>query len=164
VSLKALADKVLSRDRLRDSTGTAVENLVPNSVPAPMAAGTALGQTSPASPAWSAEDWKAYYLERAGIRQFDGCYPREVADRLAWRETANRWWHEHGSRVEAPLCAGCLLPVAGADSIPLPHGQKIHNADCMTLFGNRWLEEAKRALAGMGIPTPRGYLPDRGAS
>ena len=112
---------------------------------------------------WSASDWRDYYLERAGIRQFDGCYPREIADRLAWRETANRWWHEHGSRVAAPSCAGCGVIIASADSIPLPHGQRFHDADCMVLFGRRWLAEAAAALEGMGIPTPREYLPDEGA-
>jgi hypothetical protein len=109
---------------------------------------------------WSAADWRDYYLERAGIRQFDGCYPREVADRLAWRETANRWWHERGSRVAAPACAGCGVIVASADSIPLPHGQRVHSADCLVLFGRRWLAEAAQALAAMGIPTPQGVLPD----
>jgi hypothetical protein len=163
VSLKALADRVLSRDKPRDDAGTSAENLVPNAVPAPIAPGTVLGQTSPAAPVWSAEDWRDYYLERAAIREFDGCYPRELADRLAWRETANRWWHEHGSRVAAPVCAGCGVIIASADSVPLPHGQRVHDADCMVLFGRRWLAEAAAALEGMGIPSPREYLPDEGA-
>jgi hypothetical protein len=53
--------------------------------------------------------------------------------------------------------------VANADSIPLPHNQRVHDSNCMVLFGRRWLAEAALALSDMGIPTPRGYLPDEGA-
>ena len=70
---------------------------------------------------WTAEDWRIYYLERAAIREYDGHLSRQEADRRAWRETANRWWHEHGSRSAPGLCAGCGRPVALADAIPLPH-------------------------------------------
>jgi hypothetical protein len=115
---------------------------------------------SPASTAWTAEEWRAYYLERAAIREFDGLLPRAEADRRAWRETANRWWHEHGSRSAPSLCCGCGKPVSLADAIPLPHEQHVHDADCMAAFGRRWLREAAEALAKFGIPAPPAYGPD----
>src|SRR5262249_14858934 len=96
----------------------------------------------PRSAAWSPEDWRVYYLERAAIREYDGLLPRAEADRRAWRETANRWWHQHGSRSPPGICCGCGKPVSLADAIPLPHEQRVHNADCMTAFGRRWLKEA----------------------
>jgi len=45
-------------------------------------------------------------------------------------------------------------------AIPLPHEQRVHNADCMAAFGRRWLKEAAEALARFGIPAPLGYGPD----
>ncbi len=43
------------------------------------------GEISPASPAAlaSLDDWQAYFDERAGIREFDGGFPRHEAERLA---------------------------------------------------------------------------------
>ena len=72
------------------------------------------------------------------------------ADRRAWRETANRWWDEHGPRSAPDICCGCGKPVSIADAIPLPHEQRVHDADCMTVFGRKWLKEAAEALARFG--------------
>jgi hypothetical protein len=119
------------------------------------------GSAKPISATWTAEDWRVYYLERAAIREYDGGLTRAEADRRAWRETANRWWHEHGSRSAPNICCGCGKPVSGADAIPLPHDQRVHNADCMSQFGRRWLNEAAEALAKFGIPTPPSYGPDQ---
>jgi len=48
----------------------------------------ALAKTDDAKPAkgWDAMDWKAYYEERAAIRQYDGELPRLQAEELAWRD------------------------------------------------------------------------------
>ncbi len=32
---------------------------------------------------WTEEDWRDFYEERAAIREYDGGWPRAVADRLA---------------------------------------------------------------------------------
>jgi hypothetical protein len=115
---------------------------------------------SPASTTWTAEDWRTYYLERAAIRELDGHLSRAEADRRAWRETANRYWHQHGSRSAPSVCCGCGKPVSLAGAIPLPHDQRVHDADCMAAFGRRWLKEAAEALAKFGIPAPPAYGPD----
>jgi hypothetical protein len=109
---------------------------------------------------WTPEDWRVYYLERAAIREYDGGLTRAEADRRAWRETANRWWHEHGFRAPTGICCGCAKPVSLAEAIPLPHEQRAHNADCVAAFGRRWLKEAAEALAQFGIPAPQGYSPE----
>jgi hypothetical protein len=115
---------------------------------------------SSASDAWTPEDWRTYYLERAAIREYDGLLPRAEADRRAWRETANRWWHTNGSRSAPGICCGCGKPVRLADAIPLPHEQRVCDADCMAAFGRKWLREAAEALAKFGIPTPPNYGPN----
>jgi hypothetical protein len=114
----------------------------------------------PFSAVWTPEDWRVYYLERAAIREYDGGLTRAEADRRAWRETANRWWHEHGFRAPPGICCGCAKPVSLAEAIPLPHEQRAHDADCVAAFGRRWLREAAEALARFGIPAPAGYGPD----
>src|SRR5579864_8067540 len=122
VSLKALAARALGRDSGRDSGGTLPES----GVPLPETpAGHFFERISTApprqsAPPWSAEDWRVYFLERAAIREFDGHLSREEADRRARRETANRWWHEHGSRSAPNICCGCDKPVSVADAMPLP--------------------------------------------
>jgi hypothetical protein len=74
----------------------------------------------PASAVWSLEDWRVYYLDRAAIGEYDGLWPRAEADRRAWRETANRWWREHGFRSAPGICCGCGKLVSLADAVPLP--------------------------------------------
>ena len=41
----------------------------------------------PSSPALDREDWQAHFDERAGIREFDGGFPRAEAERLAREDT-----------------------------------------------------------------------------
>jgi hypothetical protein len=45
------------------------------------------------------------------------------------------------------------------DAIPLPHDQRVHDADCMAAFGRRWLKDAAEALSQFGIPAPTDYAP-----
>jgi hypothetical protein len=40
---------------------------------------------------WPAEDWIAYYNERAGIAEFDGGMSRDEAERAAWTLVAKRY-------------------------------------------------------------------------
>ena len=47
-----------------------------------------------------------------------------------------------------------------SDGIPLPHDQRVHDADCMIRFGRCWLKEAAAALAEMGIAVPDGIMPE----
>jgi hypothetical protein len=109
---------------------------------------------------WDAEDWRIHFQERAAIREYDGNASREIAERRAWRETANRWWFELGTRFPSNVCAGCGKPVSISDGIPLPYDQRVHDADCVIRFGRRWISEAADALASMGIPAPDGIMPE----
>ncbi len=38
---------------------------------------------------WSAEDWRAYFDERAGIREHDANMKRDMAEALAFGEVVN---------------------------------------------------------------------------
>jgi len=40
-------------------------------------------------PVWSAEDWQAYFDERAGIREKDGVMTKVMAEAMAFGEVVN---------------------------------------------------------------------------
>lgn len=40
---------------------------------------------------WDADDWKAFYDERAGICEFDGGLGRKMAEAMAFRETIDAY-------------------------------------------------------------------------
>jgi hypothetical protein len=46
---------------------------------------------------WAAEDWKAFYDERAGIREYDGCQDRGMAEAMAFRETIEAYMGKTGA-------------------------------------------------------------------
>jgi hypothetical protein len=43
------------------------------------------------SVAWSADDWQAFYSERAGIREYHGAHHRHDAERLAIEDCEAHW-------------------------------------------------------------------------
>jgi hypothetical protein len=104
-----------------------------------------------------AADLRDRYEERAAIRQFDGGYSKEQAERLAWGEVAGIWYRQHGQRVPAATCAGCGKPISGRPVLLLPHGERAHaddNSRCSVAYGHRWKTAAAAALVVIGIPTP----------
>src|SRR5690349_1957887 len=64
-----------------------------------------------AATSWDAEDWRAFFDERAAFREFEGGYDRVTAERLAWGEMQNKWHMLNGERVSQDLCAGCRRPI-----------------------------------------------------
>ena len=46
----------------------------------------------PGRDGWLAEDWQAFFDERAGIAKFDGGLTRLVADAESWKGTIAEWW------------------------------------------------------------------------
>ena len=45
---------------------------------------------------WTAEDWAAYYDERAGIREFDAGLGRALAEAMAFKETVKKYRIAYG--------------------------------------------------------------------
>ena len=61
----------------------------------------------PGADGWSAEDWHAYFDERAGIAELDGGLPRDQADARAL-DCCNAEWLEHNPMRSPPgRCLGC---------------------------------------------------------
>jgi hypothetical protein len=102
--------------------------------------------------------WSDLYKERAAIRQFDGGYPRDEAELLAWREVETRWHMAHGERVPRDLCAGCGHPIGEAEALDVIDGNRVHDcADngCLIRHVERWRRAATRALVALGLRPPR---------
>jgi hypothetical protein len=79
----------------------------------------------PTDPQW----WRDEFEERAALRQYDGLYTREMAERLAWGELQIRWHMAFGERVPHDLCAGCGMPIGTEDVLDQIDGARVHIAD-----------------------------------
>ena len=53
----------------------------------------------PGADGWSAEDWQAYFDERAGIAEFDGNLPRHRAEAQATESCTAEWVRRNGGDV-----------------------------------------------------------------
>lgn len=68
-----------------------------------------LSMLTPGADSWSAEDWQAYFDERAGIAEFDGNLPRHRAEALAIKSCVAEWVRRNG--VGAAQAAAALVAV-----------------------------------------------------
>ena len=83
------ATAMASWDSAWDKSGTSGLS----SCPKVLVPSVPLGQ--PARVPWSVQDWRAYYEERAGIRQHDAGLSRAAAERAAWLDTVALWLERH---------------------------------------------------------------------
>jgi hypothetical protein len=111
---------------------------------------------------WSAEDWQAFFDERAGIAEFDGGLPRAQAEAQAFDHCVDEWLSRNPVRSPPERCLGC--------------GGEDHHHDPLLPFGiettgHAWLHfgcwppwhaarksEAVVALTGMGIPAAAEFM------
>jgi hypothetical protein len=79
---------------------------------------------------WSADEWQAFYAERAGIREYDGGQAREDAELAALEDCVAQWLAVNPPVAGEPS-AGCLACGQAADRRDLvPH---------LTRGGHFWL-------------------------
>jgi hypothetical protein len=101
--------------------------------------------------------WQERYVARS--LAWAACRARlwHEAQRLAWGELQCDWHMQHGTRLPAWQCAGCLRPIGGLAAIDMPDGNRVHlePLDCAVAFGKRWREAADAALAELGLGEPR---------
>ena len=103
---------------------------------------------------WDAADWRAYFDERAGVREHLGEMSRHEAERLAFDDCAVHWLVQHPppSTDDSVGCVHCHQPL-GPDGVPVLAGGAhtwLHSA-CHA----PWLAERRRhateALQAIGI-------------
>jgi hypothetical protein len=61
----------------------------------------------PGQGGWSAEDWQAFFDERAGIIEFDGGLPRTGAEAEAFDCCIVEWLNRNPARSPPGRCLGC---------------------------------------------------------
>ena len=113
----------------------------------------------PASDGWSAEDWQAFFDERAGIAEHDGGLSRQEAEALAFDHCVVEWLMRHPVRSNPVACLGCGRGGEQA-GVVLPFGTEtgghawLHSA-CWPAWYSGRKAEAVAALSAMGIGSRR---------
>ena len=107
---------------------------------------------------WKAEDWRAFFDERAGIAEFDGGQPRIDAEALAFERCLVEWLNSHPQYSDAGHCAWCKKPDRDGHAI-VPFGTESHghtwlHPECWDDWYENRRETARQALAAMGLEFP----------
>ena len=112
----------------------------------------------PGCDGWSAEDWQAFFEERAGIAEFDGGLLRSEAEGLAFACCVVEWLNRHFVRSPPGRCLACGNGHYAHDAL-LPHGIEptghawLHSG-CWPAWQAERKAEAVAALVTMGIGAP----------
>ena len=120
----------------------------------------------PGDDGWSAEDWRAFFDERAGIAEFDGGLSRAEAEASAFAHCVAEWLNRNPMRSPPGRCFGC-----GGDEPPMiaccPSASEAPaRFGCIRVAQSAWYAgrkaEAVAALAAMGITAPANLPNDFG--
>ncbi len=106
---------------------------------------------------WSAEDWRAFFDERAGIAEHDGGMSRAAAARQAFECGVMEWLWRNPPPASGPeRCAHCREPLGepGRDGLPCLTGAGgptwLHSS-CHGDWMARRRGEAEAALTALGV-------------
>ena len=111
--------------------------------------------------AWSAEDWQAFFDERAGIAEVDGGQTRADAEALAFECCVVEWLNRHPQRSDLGRCAWCERPDREGHTV-VPFGTESHghtwlHPECWSDWRQDQRERAQQALAAVGLDAPPKY-------
>ena len=113
---------------------------------------------APDRDAWTAEDWQAFFDERAGIAEFDGGQTREQAEASALESCVVEWLNRHPWRSDPGRCTACGKPDRTGHTV-VPFGTESHghawlHPECWKKWHRERQERARRALAAKGLRVP----------
>jgi hypothetical protein len=104
---------------------------------------------------WSADDWRQFYDERAGIAEYDGGFSREDAERKALECCVAHLIDTYSDPSEPDKCAQCGGPeMPGASLVPVGSeitGHTWLHLACWSAWYQGRRERALSALATMGL-------------
>jgi hypothetical protein len=109
----------------------------------------------PENERWSAEDWQAFFDERAGIIEFDGGLPRPQAEAQALECSVIKWLNRNPVQSSPGRCLECGASDRQDDPL-LPFGAEpgthawLH-AECWPAWHQARQADAIAALSAMGI-------------
>ena len=104
---------------------------------------------------WTAEDWQAFYDERAGLAEFDNGTSRTQAERVAYDRCIVEWLHRNPVRSTPGMCDRCggrerhgtpILPFGVA-----PAGHTWLHGECWRPWYDERRRQARAALSLLGI-------------
>ena len=100
-----------------------------------------------------AEDWQAFYDERAGILEFDCGFPRPAAEAQAFEACTIEWLNRSPAPSSTGRCAWCGHPSrCDADVLPCRTGPHTWlHSECWPSWQVERQAKAAEALASMGI-------------
>ena len=104
---------------------------------------------------WSADDWLAFFDERAGIAEFDGGLLRPEAEALAFACCLSEWLNRNPVHSPPGRCLGCGADEQDDDPVlPFASEARGHawlHARCWSAWHARRKAKAVAALVSMGI-------------
>ncbi len=108
---------------------------------------------------WSANDWRAFYDEKAGIAEFDGGLPRTDAEAQAFECCIVEWLNRNPELSGAGSCAWCRGPDDDGHVV-VPFGTEAQghtwlHSGCWSPWSHARRLRAVEALEGFGIELPR---------
>jgi hypothetical protein len=117
---------------------------------------------------WSAEDWHAFFDERAGIAEFDGGLPRIEAEARAFACCVAEWLNRNPVRSPPGRCLGCSDGDHAHDPL-LPFGTGVTghawlHGRCWSAWQAGRKAEGLAALIAMGIAAPAKFPHNVGKS
>ena len=108
----------------------------------------------PGRDGWSAEDWLAFFNERAGIAEFDGGRTHHEAEAHAYESCVLEWLNRHAEATSFGQCADCRQPVR-PDHIVVAFSMGnhawLHPHCCWLAWHELRRSRAIAALMAMGI-------------
>ncbi len=114
--------------------------------------------------AWDAEDWRAFFDERAGIAEHDGGLPRANAEQQAFACcVVELLWRNPPPASGPERCAHCSEPIGeiGRDGLPFLTGDGGHtwlHSGCHGGWTGQRRAEAVAALAKLGLRLQNGKI------
>ena len=99
---------------------------------------------------WSAEDWQAYFDERAGIAEFEAGLSRSDAEARAFDCCVTEWLNHYLVSSPPGRCL-CCREVSFPDSPLVPFGTAWFHSHCWAAWYSCRKAEAVAALKAMGI-------------
>jgi hypothetical protein len=156
---------LLALSRSDNISAKDAQSAIDHRLPAICQSKAAIGSMlQPCADSWLAENWKAYFDERASIAEFDGGLSRSQAEIRAFACCVVEWLNRNPTSSPAGRCFACNGREYSHDPL-LPFG--IGMAGCVWLHSHcqpSWYAgrkvEAVAALAAMGIVCPANFPDD----
>ncbi len=107
----------------------------------------------------NAEEWRAYFHDRAGILEHDHGLSRQAAERRTFDFTVVEWLNQHPHPSDPGHCAWCAATeTSDARIVPYGANQSRHvwlHPACWLPWHDERRRSARSALAAFGIGEPR---------